>query len=122
LNVIKNLEFEIEHLDRYAIIDEPCTIEVKVSATVKVRHLYTADLHSRWLVPLRVITRENLEVLKELTQIGTVYYKVKNSWSEKSSPYGGFFYASNAFVGLKTVSILIHKDALSQEMKDKLGL
>ena len=55
-------------------------------------------------------------------QNGTVYYKVKNSWSEKSSPYGGFFYASNAFVGLKTVSILIHKDALTQEMKDKLGL
>jgi bleomycin hydrolase len=55
-------------------------------------------------------------------QNGTVYYKVKNSWSEKSSPYDGFFYASNAFVGLKTVSILIHKDALSQVMRDKLGL
>ena len=50
------------------------------------------------------------------------YFKVKNSWSEKTGPYDGFFYASESFVGLKTVSILIHKDALTDEMKAKLNL
>jgi len=55
-------------------------------------------------------------------QEGNKYFKVKNSWSEKSGPYEGFFFASESFVGLKTVSILIHKDALTDEMKSKLHL
>lgn len=50
------------------------------------------------------------------------YFKVKNSWSEESGPYDGFFYASESFIGLKTVSIIIHKDALTDEMKAKLHL
>lgn len=55
-------------------------------------------------------------------QNGTKYFKVKNSWSEKSGPYEGFFYASEAFVGLKTVSILLHKDAIPAEYRKKLGI
>lgn len=55
-------------------------------------------------------------------QKDNIYYKVKNSWSEKSSPYDGFFYASESFVGLKTVSILIHKDAIPEDIREKLGL
>ncbi len=55
-------------------------------------------------------------------QKGNKYFKVKNSWSEKSSPYDGFFYASESFVGLKTVSILIHKDAIPMDIREKLGL
>jgi len=55
-------------------------------------------------------------------QRGETFYKVKNSWSEKGSPYDGFFYASTPYMQLKTVSIMIHKDALTQEMKNKLGI
>jgi len=55
-------------------------------------------------------------------QNGNKYFKVKNSWSTKGSPYEGYFYASEAFVALKTIDIMLHKDAISQALKDKMGI
>lgn len=55
-------------------------------------------------------------------QRGEMFFKVKNSWSEKGSPYNGYFYASKPFVELKTIDILVHKDAIPQKIKDKLGI
>lgn len=54
-------------------------------------------------------------------QNGTKYYIVKNSWDAKNI-YDGYFYASESFVKYKTMSILIHKDALPKEIKAKLKL
>lgn len=50
------------------------------------------------------------------------YFIVKNSWGTDNNPYDGYFYASYPFVAYKTMSFMIHKDALSKEMKEKLGL
>ncbi|RKE02434.1 C1 family peptidase [Marinifilum flexuosum] len=50
------------------------------------------------------------------------YFIVKNSWADDSNKYDGYFYASFPFVAYKTMSFMIHKDALSKEMKKKLGL
>jgi len=55
-------------------------------------------------------------------QKGNMFFKVKNSWSEKGSPYNGYFYASKPFVQLKTIDFMIHKDAIPQAIKDKLGI
>lgn len=55
-------------------------------------------------------------------QNGTKYYIVKNSWSDKGNDYEGYFYASEAFVRLKTMDIMIHKDALSKKMKKKMSV
>jgi bleomycin hydrolase len=55
-------------------------------------------------------------------QNGTKYYIVKNSWSEKGNDYKGYFYASEAFVKLKTIDFMIHKDALTKDMKKKLDI
>ena len=52
---------------------------------------------------------------------GNKFYKVKNSWGD-SGKYNGYFYASEAFVRYKTIDIQINKNALSAEMKKKLGL
>ncbi|MDD2577254.1 MAG: C1 family peptidase, partial [Bacteroidales bacterium] len=51
---------------------------------------------------------------------GNKFYKVKNSWGNESK-YDGYFFASEAFVKYKTIDIMINKNALSKEMKKKLG-
>lgn len=54
-------------------------------------------------------------------QNGTKYYVVKNSWGDKNHCYDGYFYASEAFVRYKTMSILVHKDALPKAIAKKLN-
>lgn len=49
--------------------------------------------------------------------LGTVYYKVKNSWGDKSNDCGGYFFASEAFVRMHTINLLMHKEALSTAVK-----
>ncbi|HNS30969.1 MAG TPA: C1 family peptidase, partial [Tenuifilaceae bacterium] len=49
------------------------------------------------------------------------YYKVKNSWGT-SDKYNGYFYASEAFVLYKTMSIMVHKNAIPKYIAKKLKL
>ena len=44
-------------------------------------------------------------------QEGKCYYKVKNSW-DTNNKYDGYFYASEPFVLLKTMNIMINKNVL----------
>ncbi len=55
-------------------------------------------------------------------QDGNLYYKVKNSWGDSNHKYDGYFFASEAFVKLKTIDIMIHKDAIPKNIKKKLNL
>jgi bleomycin hydrolase len=56
-------------------------------------------------------------------QSGMVFYSVKNSWGDRENPYKtGYIHASDAFVRYKTISIMLHKDALTKEMRTKLGI
>lgn len=48
-------------------------------------------------------------------QQGTKYYIIKNSWGDGTGPYKGYIYMSEAYVRLKTVAILVHKDVVTQE-------
>lgn len=50
---------------------------------------------------------------------GTTYYKVKNSWGQESNDLGGYFYASEAYVKHRTMSIAVHKDAVPKRIADK---
>lgn len=54
-------------------------------------------------------------------QDGNTFYKVKNSWGEYNK-YAGYFYASKPYVNYKTMSIMVHKDAIPQNIKEKLEL
>ena len=54
-------------------------------------------------------------------QNGTKYYKVKNSWGTEQI-YGGFFYASEAFVKYKTMNILVRKEAVPAKILKKLHM
>ncbi len=55
-------------------------------------------------------------------QNGTKYFIVKNSWGTKYNERDGYFYASFPYVRYKTMNIMIHKDALSDSIKKKLGI
>lgn len=54
-------------------------------------------------------------------QKGNSYYKVKNSWGAKSGK-DGFVYMSVSYLRMKMISILLNKEALPKELKEKIGL
>ena len=54
-------------------------------------------------------------------QKGTTYYKVKNSWNTDNK-YDGYLYASESFVKLKTISLMVNKEALPKSISKKMGL
>ena len=54
-------------------------------------------------------------------QNGSVYYKVKNSWGNYND-HEGFFFASKPYVRYKTMSIMVHKDAIPKNILKKLNL
>ncbi|MDR1675133.1 MAG: aminopeptidase, partial [Tannerella sp.] len=45
----------------------------------------------------------------------------KNSWGTENR-YKGTWYASEAFVAYKTISIVLHRDALPKAIRSKLGI
>ena len=55
-------------------------------------------------------------------QMGNEYYLVKNSWGNYNGEFKGMFFCSKAYFRYKTITIMIHKDALSKEMKKKLKI
>jgi len=71
-----SVKFEMEHLDRYAILEKPCTIVVKNNSKLDYDVLYERDDHPRWILNIKAITRGNLELLKGLTDSNTplTYY------------------------------------------------
>ncbi|WP_346819942.1 aminopeptidase C [Rapidithrix thailandica] len=52
---------------------------------------------------------------------GVKFYLTKNSWGD-SNELGGYLYMSKSYVRLKTVGILVHKDAIPKRIKDKLNI
>ena len=54
-------------------------------------------------------------------QEGKEYFMVKNSWGTNNK-YEGTWYASKAFVASKTMSIMIHKDAIPKAIRKKLDI
>jgi len=54
-------------------------------------------------------------------QKGNKYYKVKNSW-DTNQVYNGYFYVSEPYFLAKTVSFMVHKDAIPKDVKKQLNL
>jgi len=54
-------------------------------------------------------------------QNGTKYYITKNSWGTERNPFGGYLNMSESFVRAKTIYIMVHKDAVPADLRQKLG-
>lgn len=52
---------------------------------------------------------------------GSRYYYTKDSWDTEGK-YKGFIFLSEPYVKLKTIAILLHKDAVPEYFKEKMGM
>ncbi len=55
-------------------------------------------------------------------QNSTPYYITKNSWGTERNAFAGYLNMSESYVRAKTIYIMVHKDAIPQATKAKLGL
>ena len=54
-------------------------------------------------------------------QTGAEYYLVKNSWGERPNSYrAGYLHVSKEFFRYKTISVLVHKDAVPKSVMKKI--
>jgi bleomycin hydrolase len=53
---------------------------------------------------------------------GRTCFYTKNSWGAESNDYGGYLHMTEDYVRLKTLAILVHKDAIPENIKLKLNL
>ncbi len=54
-------------------------------------------------------------------QTGREYYIVKNSWGEKND-YKGYIYVTKTYVLYKTTAILLHKDGIPKDLRNKMSI
>jgi len=54
-------------------------------------------------------------------QTGAKFYYTKNSWGTKDKKYDGYWYMSEPYVRLKTIAIMVNKDAVPSLIRTKLG-
>lgn len=57
-----------------------------------------------------------------IDQDGKTFYKVKNSWGVGSQIFEGYLYVSKAYMKANTIFFMVHKDAMSKDLKKKIGL
>ncbi|OHX66540.1 C1 family peptidase [Flammeovirga pacifica] len=106
-------EKAFSHKEGRATIEEKDGKEIEVTSALRQKtfdNYTTTDDHLMHIVG--IVKDDN----------GSIYYVTKNSWGAESNDFGGYLYMSESYVKLKTVSIMVHKDAIPNDIKKKIGL
>lgn len=103
---------EKERLEEVYKFEKPFP-EVKVTPEIRQEGYETFITTDDHLMHLTGISKD---------QEGTKYYITKNSWGTDRNEYGGYLNMSESFVRAKTIYIMLHKDAIPQAIKMKLGI
>jgi bleomycin hydrolase len=53
---------------------------------------------------------------------GQTAFYTKNSWGPESNDFGGYLHMTEDYVRLKTIAIMVHKDAIPKKIRKKLNL
>ncbi len=81
----------------------------------------TAELRQEMFDRQETTDDHGMEIVGTATdRKGNRYYKVKNSW-DTNQIYDGFFYVSEPYFLAKTLSVLVHKDAVPSKIAKKLN-
>lgn len=56
------------------------------------------------------------------TPDGRTCFYTKNSWGPESNNFGGYLHLTNDYVRLKTIAVLVNKEAIPPQIKAKLNL
>jgi len=49
-------------------------------------------------------------------------FYTKNSWGAESNSYGGYLHMTEDYIRLKTIAIMVHKNAIPETINHKLGI
>jgi bleomycin hydrolase len=72
----------------------------------------------------RTTTDDHLMHLVGLSKdsAGRNCFYTKNSWGDASNDFGGYLHMTEDYVRLKTIAIMVHKDAIPKNIREKLNL
>jgi bleomycin hydrolase len=94
------------------------------------KYMFDGPRDERYITPeLRQVAFDNYETTDDHgmhivgmseDQNGRKYYKVKNSWGDKND-YKGYIYVTKNYIKYKTTAILLHKNGVPTELRDKMN-
>lgn len=122
---------EIENLTDYLGEDrarfEKLTTEDKYAEIYKFQKIYpevkvTQEIRQKGYENFTT-TDDHLMLLTGVVkdQNGNRYYITKNSWGTERNKFGGYLNMSESFVRAKTISVMVHKNSVPDDIRKKLG-